>query len=80
MADGISLERRGLPTAVVCTDAFDGSAGAMAQVQGFPAYDYVRTRHPVAVLTPDEVRERAREALHEVTAILLGGSKEQGAA
>ena len=80
MADGISFERRGLPTAVVCTDAFDGSAGAMAQVQGFPTYHYVRTRHPVAVLTADEVRERANQALNQVAAILLGPAKEQGAA
>ena len=53
------LERRGVPVAVVCTDAFRAPADAMAEVQGAPGYRYVTTPHPVAILTPDQVRERA---------------------
>lgn len=80
MADGIAFERRGLPTAVICTDAFEGSAGAMAQVQGFPGYHYLTTPHPVAVLTPDQVRERARLVVADVVAKLAGAEGSRGAA
>ena len=59
-----------MPTAVVCTDAFRASADAMAELQGAPGYRYVTTPHPVAILGPDEVRERAEAALAEVSDIL----------
>ena len=67
------LERRGIPAAVICTDAFGATADAMAMLQGAPGYRYVTTPHPIAVLTADEVRERARTVLPRVAALLLGG-------
>lgn len=42
----------------------------MAALQGAPGYRYVTTPHPIAVLTPAEVRERALAALPEVVALL----------
>jgi len=42
----------------------------MAELQGAPGYRYVTTPHPVAILGPDEVRERAEAALAEVSDIL----------
>jgi len=42
----------------------------MAGLQGAPGYRYVTTPHPLAILTPDEVRERALAALPEITALL----------
>ena len=74
VTDGIMLEREGVPAAVICSDAFGASADAIAGLRGAPGYHYITTRHPVAVLTPDEVRERAREVLAEVVAILAGGT------
>jgi hypothetical protein len=71
VADGVAFERRGTPAAVICSDAFRGSAYAMAGLQGMPGYHYVTTPHPVAVLTPDEVRERAGQALPEIVEILV---------
>jgi hypothetical protein len=44
----------------------------MAELQGAPGYRYVTTPHPVAVLTPAEVAERARSVLPEVVALLAG--------
>jgi hypothetical protein len=42
----------------------------MAEVQGAPGYRYVTTPHPLAILTPDEVRARAESVLPEVVALL----------
>ena len=72
VTDGIMLEREGIPAAVICSDAFGASADAIAGLRGAPGYRYITTRHPVAVLTPDEVRERARQVLAEVVAMLAG--------
>jgi hypothetical protein len=42
----------------------------MAELQGAPGYRYVTTPHPVAILTPDEVRARAEAVLAEVVSLL----------
>jgi hypothetical protein len=72
VADGVAFERRGVPAAVICSDAFRTTADAMAALQGATGYRYVTTAHPVAPLDPDEVRQRAERALPEVLEILLG--------
>lgn len=72
VADGINFERAGLPAAVVLTDAFEVTGRTMAGVQGAPDYEWVRTQHPMAVLTEDEVRQRARTLLPEIVATLTG--------
>jgi hypothetical protein len=79
VTDGLVLETRGVPTAAICSDAFQASADAIAALNGAPGYRYVTTRHPVAVLTPDQVRERARRALPQVVALLVAGDdRDQG--
>jgi hypothetical protein len=70
VADGIGFEQAGLPAAVICSDAFVVTADAMADLRGAPGYHYIRTAHPVAVLTTDQVRERAKELLPEVVAAI----------
>jgi hypothetical protein len=42
----------------------------MARVQGFTSYRYAVMTHPISSLDPDQIRERAREALPEVLSIL----------
>lgn len=69
VADGILLERAGVPAASICTEPFAVTAAAMAQVQGFPGYRFVRTRHPVASLTQLELDDRAREIAPRVLEI-----------
>lgn len=64
------FEGRGLPSAVVCSDAFTATSDAMARLQGAPDYRYVTTPHPVAALTRDEIRERALRILPEITSLL----------
>ena len=70
VADGIVFEQAGLPAAVICSDAFVVTADAMAELRGAPGYHYLRTPHPVAVLTTDQVRQRAKQLLPEVVATL----------
>lgn len=77
VADGVALEGCGLPAAVICSDAFRGSADAIAALRGAPGYRYATTPHPVAVLTPGQVRERAAAVLPDVVNLLVdpaGGS------
>jgi hypothetical protein len=71
VTDGVALESRGTPTAVICSDAFRGSADAIAELRGAPGYRYATTPHPVAVLTPDQVRQRALAVLPDVVALLV---------
>ena len=57
--------------AVICSDAFRGSADAIAALRGAPGYQYATTPHPVAVLTPGQVRERAAAVLPDVLDLLV---------
>ena len=53
MADGIVLERAGIPAVSICTDAFRASAGAMAKVMGFPEFEYVAVPQNILYRLPD---------------------------
>jgi hypothetical protein len=68
--DGIELERRGVPTAVICTDQFIASAKAQAAICGNPDYPFVVVPHPIGSLTAAELQERARIAASQVIEIL----------
>ena len=70
VADGIAFEAAGLPAAAICSDAFRVTADAMAEIRGVPGYRYATTPHPVAVLTPDQVRQRAAQVLDDVMNLL----------
>jgi hypothetical protein len=62
---------------VICSDAFIATADAMAEVQGAPGYRYLTTPHPVAGLTPDQVRERAESVAAAVAAMLVAGQSRE---
>ena len=70
MADGTIFEKRGIPAAAIVTDSFFASANAMARSRGFPGYHYAAIPHPLARLTPQEVKERAHEVLPRILEIL----------
>jgi len=70
VADGIAFEAAGLPAAAICSDAFRVTADAMAELRGAPGYRYATTPHPVAVLTADQVKERAARVLDDVMNLL----------
>ena len=70
VADGIAFEAAGLPAAAICSDAFRVTADAMAELRGTPGYRYATTPHPVAVLSADQVKERAARVLDDVMNLL----------
>jgi len=70
LADGILLERAGLPAVSICTDPFALTARAMADAYGFPGFEYVSIPHPVASLTEAQIRARVRDMLPDLLRIL----------
>jgi hypothetical protein len=70
LADGILMERAGLPAVSICTDAFEVTARAMAGVYGFPGFEFVTVPHPVASLSAEQIRDRVRDVMPEVVRIL----------
>lgn len=79
VADGVLFERAGTPAAVICSDAFRATADAMAGVQDATGYRYITTPHPVAGLTPAQVRERAERVAAEVAEVLAAATVRQAA-
>lgn len=75
VADGVAFEAAGLPAAVICSDAFVTTADAMAALRGAPGYAYATTAHPVAVLSPEQVADRAKDLAAEVVALLTEGTR-----
>lgn len=78
MVDGIILDRAGIPTAVLCTDAFSGIADATAAMQGLPGYKYVAVSHPVEGRSESELMELSSQFIDEVIEILFGDPTEDG--
>jgi hypothetical protein len=75
MHDGTHLERRGIPTAVVCTDPFINTAKFMARTQGMPDYPFVVLPHPIATLDGGGLEEQVERALPQVLELLLASDR-----
>jgi hypothetical protein len=73
LADGIMLERAGIPAVSICTTAFRITAEAMARSLGFPGYQYVTVPHPIASRTQEEIDEIAAATLPEIVRVLGAG-------
>ena len=58
-ADSVVLEAAGVPVAAIVTDSFRTTVEKMAELRGAPGFTYATTAHPVAVLTEDQVKQRA---------------------
>ena len=71
MHDGITLEKLGIPTAVICTEPFISSAKAMSSLGGIPEFPFVVVPHPLGSLDNTSLRERAVIAAPEVMRILM---------
>ena len=67
------MEKLGIPTATIITDIFDNTAKAMAKMMGVPDFTYGVAHHPLSSLTPEGIKERARELVPQVKKILLEG-------
>jgi hypothetical protein len=74
LADGIVLERAGVPAVSICTDAFAAPARAMAEMNGLPDFEPVMIPHPIASLSRAEIEANVAPAIADVVRILLGAS------
>jgi hypothetical protein len=70
LADGILLERAGLPAVSICTEPFVPAAQAMARLYGFPGFEFVIMPHPLASLDEAGLQARARGVLPQLLRIL----------
>ena len=70
------LEKAGVPTVPIVTDAFRGAAREMAELWGVPDFRYIAMKHPLAYLTPDEIDRRAGLLLQDVIELLKQGQPE----
>ena len=73
--DSIRLEARGVPVAMIVTDAFVRSVAEQLEVVSAGTFVPVYVPHPLASLPADEVHARADAALADVVARLVAGGE-----
>ncbi len=64
------MERRGIPTATLCTDEFAALAKRECGSLGLPDMPLVILPHPTSALLGEEARARARDVVNEVAHVL----------
>lgn len=67
------LEKAGIPTIPIVTDAFEATAKEMAELWGVPDFRFVMMPHPLGSLTADDLAQRAEELRGKVVALLREG-------
>jgi hypothetical protein len=72
MHDGVRLEARNRPTAVVVTTEFLREAEAQRAALGMDALAPVVIQHPLSTLTEAEIETRAADAAAQAVRIWLG--------
>ena len=72
MHDGIEIDDRGTPAAVIVTEPFIPTVQAIADIRALPDYRYAVIEHPLGSLNEAELRPRAKAAVAQIAAILLG--------
>jgi hypothetical protein len=66
------LEKRGIPTAIICSDAFLSLAKSVSLARGISVPRLVTIPHPLAGIAPEEVRKKAENAVGAIVAVLIG--------
>ncbi len=75
MLDSILLEREGIPSISIVTDAFVETGKIMASNWGIPGFRFLSVPHPVANLNDKELDQRAKDVVNEVVDLLQEGQK-----
>jgi len=70
--DTIEFEKRGIPAAVVITQAFRKAAEFQFRSKGMQGHPYVMLPHPVSSLSSDKMREITLRYVDEVANQLKG--------
>ncbi len=71
MHDGIEIEKLGIPAVVICTEEFEKTGKAIADMRGLPGYPFVMVPHPLGSLDKSAVAGRAETALPKVVELLM---------
>ncbi|HYC57408.1 MAG TPA: hypothetical protein VEL28_20925 [Candidatus Binatia bacterium] len=69
--DVVRLEKNGIPTAAVATEAFLDEAIDQARLLGMPGYEVVYLPHPVAIVDEEGIRRLARQTAATIIARLV---------
>ncbi len=72
MFDTIEFEKRGVPSLLICSDAFEAEAKELSQRLGLSNIRLAVIRHPVVVQTDEELWDSARQALDAFRRLLMG--------
>ncbi len=64
--DTIEFEKRGVPAAVIITQAFRNAAVFQFRSKGMEGHAYVEMPHPVSNLKPDEMRALTLQYVDQV--------------
>ena len=70
--DGVTLEKRGIPTATINSDAFVVLGQMEAVALGLPGLPIVTVPHPMGDVKADEIRARAAAMIPQILAVLTG--------
>ena len=73
MLDGILLEKAGIPSISIVTDAFVETGKIMASNWGVPEYLFLSIPHPIGNLSDAELEERVNGVLDDVVKLLKDG-------
>ena len=73
MLDGILLEKAGIPSISIVTDAFVETGQIMASNWGVPEYRFLSTPHPIANLSDAELEAHVNDVLDDVIKLLKDG-------
>ncbi|KIN64274.1 Selenoprotein [Sulfitobacter noctilucicola] len=71
MHDTVWFEIQGLPAVAVASSEFAQAAEAQRKALGMTSARYVLVPHPIQDATDDEMREKAAQALAQITDALI---------
>ena len=74
MHDAVTLESKGLPTAVIVTSEFTLEAVTQRDALGMTGLNAVVIRHPLSSLTAEEIGERIASAIPQIERVWLTGN------
>ncbi len=66
----MSLENRGIPTVVICTEPFVNSATIHSQMFGRAEFKPVHIPHPLGGLDIDQILQRSATLQDQIVAVL----------
>jgi hypothetical protein len=69
--DTVEFEKRGIPSLLICSDAFEAEAKELSQRLGLSSMRLAVIRHPVVVQTDEELWDSARQALDAFRRLLV---------